>query len=106
MLAAWTDDLVMELPFADPPRRFDGKDAARPFIARSFEIFDFTQEITEVHECVDPDLLVIEYTSKGRIATNGRDYANAYIAVYRFRDGLIWQVREYHNPLITARALA
>jgi ketosteroid isomerase-like protein len=24
--------------------------------------------------------------------------------VYRFRDGRIWQAREFHNPLITQRA--
>ena len=104
LLTVWTDDLVLELPYADPPRRIEGKDAARAYLSQAFEIFHFSLQITAVHECVDPDQLVIEYTSKGHITTTGRPYANTYIAVYRFRDGRIWQVKEFHNPLLVERA--
>ncbi len=104
LLTVWTDDLMLELPYADPPRRIEGKDAARAYLSQAFKIFRFTLDITEVHECVDPDQLVIEYTSNGHITTTGRAYANTYIAVYRFRDGRIWQVKEFHNPLLVERA--
>jgi len=57
-----------------------------------------------VYECAEPDLLVLEYVSNGEVLTTGRPYANKYIGVYRFRDGRIWQVKEFHNPLITERA--
>jgi len=51
-----------------------------------------------------PDELILEYVSNGEVLTTGRAYANTYIGVYRFRDGRIWQVKEFHNPLITERA--
>jgi len=104
MLDAWTDDLVYEEAFSDPPRRIEGKDALRPYFSKAGEVFRMSLEITAVHECVDPDLLVLEYVSNGTILTTGRSYANTYIGVYRFRDGRIRQVKEFHNPLITERA--
>jgi hypothetical protein len=32
MLGAWTDDLVYEEAFSDPPRRIEGKDALAVFL--------------------------------------------------------------------------
>ena len=49
LLTVWTDDLVLELPYADPPRRIEGKDAARAYLSQAFKIFRFTLDITEVH---------------------------------------------------------
>ena len=104
MLDAWVDDLVYEEAFSDPPRRIEGKDALRPYFSKAGEVFRMSLEITAVYECAEPDLLVLEYVSNGEVLTTGRPYANKYIGVYRFRDGRIWQVKEFHNPLITERA--
>ena len=104
MLEAWTDDLVYEERFSDPPRRIEGKPAARTYFSKAGKVFRMTLELTAVHECLDPDELVLEYTSQGQIVTTGDAYRNSYIGVYRFRDGRIWRVREFHNPLITQRA--
>jgi ketosteroid isomerase-like protein len=106
MLDPWVDDLVYEEAFSDPPRRIEGKDALRPYFSKAGEVFRMSLEITAVYECVDPDLLVLEYVSNGEVLTTGRPYANKYIGVYRFRDGRIWQVKEFHNPLVTQRARA
>jgi ketosteroid isomerase-like protein len=104
MLDAWVDDLVYEEAFSDPPRRIEGKDALRPYFSKAGEVFRMSLEITAVYECAEPDLLVLEYVSNGEVLTTGRPYANKYIGVYRFRDGRIWQVKEFHNPQITERA--
>jgi len=106
MLDAWTDDLVYTERFSDPPRRIEGKDTIRPYFSGAFDFFQMTLEITAVHECVEPDKLILEYKSNGTMLTTGRPYANTYIGIYRFRDGRIWQVDEFHNPLITERARA
>jgi uncharacterized protein len=106
MLDAWTDDAVYVERFSDPPRRIEGKEALRPYFSRAFEFFQMTLEITAVHECVEPDKLILEYSSNGTMLTTGRPYANTYIGIYLFRDGRIWQVNEFHNPLITERARA
>jgi hypothetical protein len=104
MLESWTDDLVYEERFSDPPRRIDGKEATRTYFSKAGAVFRMTLELTAVHECLDPDKLVLEYISQGQVVATGGPYQNSYIGVYRFRDGRIWQVREFHNPLITERA--
>lgn len=105
-LARYTDDAVLEMPFADPPVRIEGKPALRSRLEPALAIFHFTLSVTEVHECAEPDTLVLEYTSQGVVTTTGRPYANAYIGVFRFREGLICFQREYYNPVAAQRALA
>ena len=67
-------------------------------LAATFATFRFSLEITEVHECADPDRLVIEYTSIGEVVATGTSHTNRYIGVYWFRDGRIAHVREFSNP--------
>jgi uncharacterized protein len=104
-LEQYTDDMVLELPFSDPPRRIVGKAAALTMLAKAFEVYKMTLTITAVHECLDPDRLIVEFVSDGHMATTMKRYANTYINVFRFRDGKICFQREFFNPLISARAL-
>jgi ketosteroid isomerase-like protein len=106
MLAHYTDDTIMELPFADPPLRIDGKPAILDYLRQAFTVFQIELGVTDVHECRDPDRLVIEFTSTGRITSTGRSYANRIIAVYWFRDGRVAHWREFVNPVIVAEAMA
>jgi uncharacterized protein len=100
-----TDDVVLELPYADPPVRLEGKDAIRAHVEPALQIFRFELEITSVYECVDPDTLILEYTSEGTVTSTGKAYRNSYVGVVRFRDGRICFQREYYNPAVAARAL-
>ena len=72
----------------------------------AFEALKFSLEITEVHECVDPDKLVVEYVSQGRVEATGKTYANRYIGVYWFRDGAICRVREFYDALISSQVMS
>jgi hypothetical protein len=105
MLANYTDDMVLELPYADPPAVLEGRETARAYLRGAFEIFKFRLDITAVHECRDPDQLVVEYASEGTVTTTGKPYANDYIGVYWFRDGAISRVREFYNPLPSVESL-
>jgi ketosteroid isomerase-like protein len=105
MLTNYTEDTIFELPYADPPSIIEGRENVRAYLKAAFEIFKFTLEITEVHETLDPDMLVVEYASNGHVTTTGKPYANAYIGVYWFRDGLISKVREFYNPTASITAL-
>ena len=62
--------------------------------------------ITEVYPCVDPDLVIAEYTSQGEVIPTGRRYSNRYIGLWRFRDGKVCFTREYLNPEIARAAMA
>lgn len=100
VVAHYTDDYVMELPYAHPdkPDRTEGKEAVRQRLVGAFKVFRFSLHITEVYPCVDPDLLIAEYTSEGEVIPTGRRYSNRYIGLWRFRDGKVCFTREYLNP--------
>lgn len=104
-LEGFTDDAVLELPYADPPVRLEGKAAIRDHVGPALQIFQFRLDITEVHECVDPDTLILEYTSEGKVTTTGKTYSNRYIGVVRFRDGKVCFQREFYNPAVAAKAM-
>ncbi len=106
LLGNYTDDMVIELPYADPPSAIEGIDTAVKYLGAAFGMFRFSLTITDVYECTDPDKLVLEYTSEGKVLASGKRYANRYIGVYWFRDGKIARVREFYNPLISAAALS
>ena len=94
----YTDDMVLELSYASPPTVIEGRASALEKLAATFATFRFSLEITEVHECADPNRLVIEYTSIGKVVATGTSHTNRYIGVYWFRDGRIAHVREFSNP--------
>lgn len=105
-LALCTEDFVLDLPYADPPKTVAGKETVRTYLQSALGIFRLDLTITHIYDCADPDELVLEYTSTGSVTTTGKPYANCYIAVARFRDGLVCSQREYYNPLPAARALS
>jgi ketosteroid isomerase-like protein len=107
-LSFWQPDGRLELPFSDvirPPEltdfnpNIDGTEMLGSSLRDAFEVMRFALEITAVHDLVDPEVLVAEYVSSGRILTTGKPYANRYICVTWFRDGLISLHREYLNPI-------
>ena len=103
--AQYTDDAVLELPYTTPPKRVEGKAAALQYLTNAFTVFKMRLTITDVHRCVDPDELVVEFVSEGIVATTGKSYANQYINVFRFRDGKICFQREFFNPNAATAAL-
>jgi ketosteroid isomerase-like protein len=94
----YTADLVLERPYASPPKRIDGKEAALTFLAGALGAFALELTIVEVHAGLDPDALIVEFSGSGTHRPTGSAYANRYIAVFGFRDGRICRQREYYNP--------
>jgi uncharacterized protein len=105
-LAGCTDDFVLELPYADPPVTVKGKEAVRAYLSPALATFAMQLDGTGFVSGVDADVLVAEYVSVGHVTTTHKPYANSYIAVVRFRDGLICAQREYYNPVPALIALA
>lgn len=100
----YTEDLVLELPYTAPPKRVEGKAAALTYLASAFTVFRMQLTVTEVHQCVDPDELIVEFVSTGLVLTTGKSYENQYINVFRFREGKICFQREFFNPNAAAEA--
>ena len=104
-LANYTDDFVLEFPFSDPPKIVTGKAEGLPYLSGAFTVFRFSLTITEVHACLDPDKLIVEFTGAGTYLPTGAPYANTYVVVFEFRDGLICRQREYFNPMQAAKSV-
>ncbi len=101
------DDLLFDLPYGPSfmPNPVEGRDAWMEMSRATFAMFSsFLLEIDEIHDAVDPDLLIAEYHSDAVVAHNGNPYLNRYVGILRFRDGQISAWREFHNPEAT-RAL-
>ncbi len=105
MLANYTEDLVLEMPYGDGAQKLEGREKIRRYLRAAFKTLQFRLEITAVHETIDPEMLVAEYVSDGVATTTGKRYANVYIGVYWFRDGLIYHVKEFFDPRLTTEAL-
>jgi len=94
----YTEDIVLDFPFTDPPSVVSGRVAVHERLINAFKVFQFDLTITELHPCLDPDELIIEFTGAGSYLPNNAPYVNRYIAVFGFRDGLIYRQREYFDP--------
>jgi ketosteroid isomerase-like protein len=106
LVTNYTDDYFLELPYADPPKVVVGRDEVREYLRAAFGVFRFRLIIDEVFPTGDPDMVVVEYTSEGEVVATGAPYRNSYIGLYWFREGQICRLREYYNPVLSARSLA
>ena len=103
-VANYTEDIVLEFPFTDPPTVVLGRSAVHERLTKAFKVFQFDLEISDVHACLDPDELIVEFTGSGSYLPNGAPYENRYIAVFNFRDGKICRQREYFDPTQAAKS--
>lgn len=95
-------DLYADWPYRPAPgtpTELHGARALMDYIAAGTAEFEpFNYHIDRVYELADPDILIAEYGSSTRYLPTGRDYANRYLGIFHFRNGLITYWREYVNP--------
>src|SRR5689334_6143445 len=76
-LAQCRDDIVLEFPYAPSgrPRRVEGKPAVAEYLRDVQAQIEF-ERITNlhVHQTVDPQTAVIEWSAKGHVKTTGAAY--------------------------------
>ena len=99
-----TEDLRFELPYAPKgiPSITEGRDTWDQNQRMTFQMFDgFTNTLDEIYRGADPDVMVAEYHSQATVRSNGNEYRNRYVGIFRFRDGKICLWKEFHNPAAT-----
>lgn len=106
MAAHWTDDFVLEMPYAAPSVRLEGKEAVRSYLDQALGLFSLRMTLTDVYECPAQGVVVAEYESEGRVASTGKPYANRYVGIFHFEGEHIRHQREYYNPVPAAEALS
>jgi uncharacterized protein len=103
------DDVVLEFPYAPTgrPARVEGKQAVGDYLRAMPGQISF-ERITSlvVHQTVDPNTAVIEWSASGRIKATGAPYDMDYVVVLTLVDGLMATYRDYWNPATVAEALS
>ena len=105
----WADDAVCEFPFASPgrPRLLQGKEQILAYMTTyPSRIFIEGVDKLRVHPALDPNVVVVEMTIKGRAVETDKPYNQQYVIVAETRDGKLTHYREYWNPLVLAEALS
>lgn len=103
----WAEDGTAEFPFAEAgaPTLVAGRASVREYLAGYPEIVDITgYPAIVVHETLDPEVIVAEFTAAGWTVRTGEPYEASYIAVITVRDGHIASYRDYWSPVALARA--
>jgi ketosteroid isomerase-like protein len=107
LFSIWHEDAVLEFPYAPEglPTRLEGKDAVRAHL----EHFPSIVEITgfpkqQLYELQDENQGIAEVTCSGKVINNGNDYNISYVWIFEVRDGLLYRLRDYWNPLAVMRA--
>jgi ketosteroid isomerase-like protein len=96
------DDVVFEFPFAPDgrPRKVQGKEAVAEYLAvvTSGAVPDRLTNL-EMHQTVDPEVAVIEFSVAGRLRESDAPFERSYVVVLTVRHGLVVRYRDYWNPL-------
>jgi len=104
----WADDGVCEFPFASlgRPRLLQGKEQILAYMtAYPSRIFIEGVDKLRVHPALNPNVVVVEMTIKGRAVETDKPYNQQYVIVAETRDGKLTHYREYWNPLVLDEAL-
>ncbi|NUR58897.1 MAG: SnoaL-like domain-containing protein [Catenulispora sp.] len=96
-------DAVIEMPFTGrpgAPLRLEGREAihqyAQNMMASPMRIEEF--DVTALHETQDPEVVVVEMSTKGTVAANGRPFSAVSVQILRIRDGRITLFRAFADP--------
>ncbi|MEV4320437.1 nuclear transport factor 2 family protein [Actinocrispum sp. NPDC049592] len=100
----WSDDLVVENPFARPgrPKRVEGGQTFREIAVAGRAALPVTFEacnILELHETADPNVIVVEYELVARSNITGEQDSARFIGVLKVRDGKAVLWREYQDTM-------
>ena len=108
LVELFSDDAVMELPFAPGKmaRAYEGKAAIGEFQRFARDAFsEFSMTVDAVHETADPNVVIAEHRSDAVVAANGRPYRNHYVTFFTFdADGLVTSWREFYDAGVVVRA--
>lgn len=102
------EDVVAEFPFAPEgsPVRLEGREALYAYLRNYPSVIDIHSiPKLRIYPTDDPDIAIAEWSSSGKVMTNGNAYEMSYATFVTFRDGMIVSSREYWNPLAFMRAM-
>ncbi|MEV5497509.1 nuclear transport factor 2 family protein [Nonomuraea fuscirosea] len=107
-LGLMAPDAVIEWPYRleGRPATLSGRAEIAAFLSARGSLISFEEYADLVlHETVDPEVVIVEYTANGTVTGTGAPFTQRVIAVIRVRDGQVVFYRDYINPLPLMKAL-
>jgi len=104
----WDENAVMEFPYAPNgyTRQLQGKseiyDYMKDFPSK-IDLFRFTEP--QVHQTLNPNVMIVEFGCEGRMLSTGKPYNQSYISVIETENGKITRYKDYWNPLVAIEAI-
>lgn len=100
----WSDNGVLEFPFAPPGRRnrYVGKADILAYmtpVAGKMKVDEILYH--NVHPMLDPKMLCMEMGIRGHIIATGAPLNQRYVSIFETTAGKLSQYREYWNPLVS-----
>lgn len=105
-LAKMAPDAIWWVPTDQPGGMTIPVDVMRGSIASFFNIFTKHPRFEFGRMTAEGDRVCFEQTSRDGLTHGGVGYANDYHMLVEFRNGLISEVREYMNPLLSAPVMS
>ena len=105
-LAYVDDDIVYVAPYYSEMPAKQGKAEMRAMLEAVEERFSsILYEVVELYPTTAPDLVIAEVRGDHQVKDSPRRYQNHYVMFMRFRDGRVFEWREFSNPDVYRRAV-
>ncbi|YCK40015.1 nuclear transport factor 2 family protein [Actinomadura sp. ATCC 39365] len=101
-------DAVIEWPYRleGMPAKLRGRAEIAAFVSAKGSLISFDEYVDLVmHETVDPEVVIVEYTAHGTVTGTGAPFTQRVIAVFRVRHGQVVSYRDYINLLPLMKVL-
>ena len=97
----WDENGFIYIPY--PVANFPDTIKTRKTILEGFEHLlaafkSFDYDIKEIYPCVDPDVIVVEYTVTAVLVKSNATYNGTNLAIFKFRNEKIAAYQDYFNP--------
>jgi uncharacterized protein len=103
------EDIYADWPYIPAPgcpENIIGRKPLLAFFKAGMDGFEpYRYRIIAIHELLDANKLIAEYSSHSKFLSNARPYSNRYCSMVHFNAGLITYWREYVNPEIIRQAM-
>ena len=99
--ALWDENGFIYIPYpvANFPDTIRTRKTIQEGFGRLVAVFkSFDYHIKEIYPCVDPDVIVVEYTVTAVLVKDDAIYNGTNLAIFKFRHGKIAAYHDYFNP--------
>lgn len=103
--ALYAPDTVVSHPLLPGAPVLHGREALREHFAAAAPLpMEMRAEDVVVHETADPEVVIGEFTYRGRFTDTGREFDVRNVFVFRVRDGMVVESRDYADHMAFAAA--